>query len=356
MIKPLTSLRFFFAFMVFLHHLWFLLDENQFLHDLYDNVLKEGFIGVSFFFILSGFVLSYNYYDKFINGETKFRQFSLARIARIYPLHLLTLLIAIPLSLGENAISWGTKFMLHLFLLQSFVPSGDTYFFFNSVSWSISNEMFFYLMFPLLVFFLLKKQNVKIALGYILLIPILIFITNDSYHEAIFDVNPLTRIADFIIGIILYKIYIKRKDTEILNRKSIASIVEIGSIVLLAVFLSFHQYIPIGYRYSCYYWLPMTLLIYTFSYSKGIISNILSNRILVFLGEISFGFYMIHMLAIKYYEYLPQKFAALKYLLPKSYIEAIVVFVVTLILSMITYKWYETPANKFIKKKLGSKL
>ncbi len=355
MIKPLTSLRFFFAFMVFLSHLWLLKDESPFLRDLYNNIFYEGYIGVSFFFILSGFVLSYNYYDRLSTGETKVRQFGLARFARIYPLHLLTLLVAIPLSFGENLYSWVTKLFLNLFLLQSFVPSDNIYFFFNSVSWSISDEWFFYLMFPLIIYFLLKRKNLMVILSFILLIPLMLLFTDEGYHEKLFYISPLFRIADFTLGILLYKVYKKRKNTAWLNNKRNATIAEIGSILLLSLFVVLHNYIPQGYRYSCYYWTPMILLIYTFSYSKGAISNILSNKILVFLGEISFGFYMIHMLVIRYYEYLPQKFAALKYLFPKNYIEAIVVFFVTLILSMITYKWYETPANKFIKKKLGPK-
>lgn len=64
MIKPLTSLRFIFAFMVFASHLGFLnKSESNVLHWVYDSVFHEGYIGVSFFFILSGFILAYNYQD-----------------------------------------------------------------------------------------------------------------------------------------------------------------------------------------------------------------------------------------------------------------------------------------------------
>ncbi|MCB9046584.1 MAG: acyltransferase [Chitinophagales bacterium] len=325
MIKPLTSLRFFFALMVFFSHLWFLKDETPFLQHLYDDIFYEGYIGVSFFFILSGFVLGYSYHDKILCGETRFAQFWLARFARIYPLHLLTLLIAIPLSFKGALTEWITRFVLNLFLIQSFVPSDDIYFYFNSVSWSISDEWFFYIMFPFIVFLLYKRKYIKVAPVILLLIPIMLYLAKEAYHEKYFYINPLLRIGDFVIGVILYRLYRKRKDIEILRNRNAATIAEITSILALCVFFYFHNDIPQGYRYSCYYWPPMVMLIYTFSYSRGYLSDILSNKVLVYLGEISFGFYMIHMLIIRYYSYIPTKFPSFSVLMPKGYIEAYVV-------------------------------
>lgn len=356
MIKPLTSLRFFFALMVFVSHMWFLKDESPFMKQLYDDIFYEGYIGVSFFFILSGFVLGYNYHSKILSGEMKFSQFWLARFARIYPLHLLTLLIAIPLSLKGDATEWITRFVLNIFLIQSFVPSDGIYFYFNSVSWSISDEWFFYLMFPFLVFLMLRKRNLKFLPILILLIPVSLLLVKESYHEKYFYINPLLRIGDFIIGKLLFRVYNKRKEIEILNNRTVASIAEIGSIIFLAVFLYYHESIPQGFRYSCYYWPPMIFLIYTFSYSKGFISDLLSNKTLVYLGEISFSLYMIHMLVLRYYQYLPKKISALAPILPTNHTAAYIIFAISITASMVLYKYYELPMNKFIKKKMGPKL
>lgn len=356
MIKPLTSLRFVFAFMVFLSHLWFLLDESDFFKHLYDDIFYEGYIGVSFFFILSGFVLGYSYHDKILNGEVRFSQFWLARLARIYPLHFLTLMVAVPLSMRGDEVEWITRFVLNIFLIQSFVPSDDIYFYFNSVSWSISDEWFFYLMFPFLVFLMLRKKYLKFLPFLLLLIPISLFLVKESYHEKYFYINPLLRLGDFIIGKMLYRVYRKRKEIEILNDRKVATLAEIGSIILLSVFFYFHEDIGQGYRYSCYYWPPMIVLIYTFSYAKGAISDVLSNKFLVYLGEISFGFYMIHMLVIRYYAYLPQKIEFLSVIFPKGQIEAYIVFVISLVGSMLTYKYFEQPLNRFIKVRLSSKI
>ena len=356
MIKPLTSLRFFFALMVFVSHMWFLKEESPFLKQLYDDIFYEGYIGVSFFFILSGFVLGYNYHDKILSGEMKFSQFWLARFARIYPLHLLTLMIAIPLSFAGDATEWITRFVLNIFLIQSFVPSDGVYFYFNSVSWSISDEWFFYLMFPFLVFLMLRPRYLKFLPVLLLLVPVGLMLVKESYHEKYFYINPLLRISDFIIGKLLYRLYRERKDREILNNRNAATLAEIGSILFLGLFFYFHKEIPQGFRYSCYYWPPMIFLIYTFSYSRGAISDLISNRRLVYLGEISFGFYMIHMLVLRYYQYLPKKIPALASIIPANHVSAVIIFIISLICSMLLYKYFEIPANKFIKKKLGGKI
>lgn len=91
MIDTLTSLRLIFALMVFGAHCYVV-------DDFFDvHFFKEGFVGVSFFFVLSGFIIAYNYQEKLQTGEVSRRTFWVARIARVYPLHWLTLCIAVVL-------------------------------------------------------------------------------------------------------------------------------------------------------------------------------------------------------------------------------------------------------------------
>ena len=242
MIKPLTSLRFFFAFMVFLSHLWILEDETPFLRQLYDDIFYEGYIGVSFFFILSGFVLGYSYHTKILHGKIKFSQFWLARLARIYPLHLLTLLIAIPLSIRGDEVEWITRFVLNVFLLQSFVPSDDIYFYFNSVSWSISDEWFFYLCFPFLVFIMIKRKYLRFVPLVLLIVPIGLLLVKENYHEKFFYINPLMRIGDFILGKFLFRVYNYRKQKSPLNNRTNATLLEILSIAVSGSFCLLPQF------------------------------------------------------------------------------------------------------------------
>ena len=106
MIKPLTSLRFLFALMIFFHHLRFLQDYNSDIFNwLYVKIFWEGYIGVSFFFILSGFIIAYNYQEKILKKKISFKKFIIARISRIYPLHILTLILSLPIVFYNISIS-----------------------------------------------------------------------------------------------------------------------------------------------------------------------------------------------------------------------------------------------------------
>ena len=113
MIDSLTSLRFIFAIMVFGAHCY-VIDSFFSTH-----FFKEGFVGVSFFFVLSGFIIAYNYQKRLSENKITKRTFWVARIARIYPLHWLTLLIAVVLGnyvTASGATDWFKHFLASLTL------------------------------------------------------------------------------------------------------------------------------------------------------------------------------------------------------------------------------------------------
>lgn len=348
MIKPLTSLRFFFAIMVFTSHISFVKTEWGLYNWLQRNIFFEGYLGVSFFFILSGFVLSYSYKEKLLNKKISLRHFYLARLARIYPLHLLTLFLIIPYIIYTKSFVW-IKFFPNLLLLQSFIPTQSFFYSFNEPSWSISNEMFFYLLFPFYILTLEKYKFLKIFLfvffGFLLLI--LITKTPIYLHKTIFYVNPFIRSLDFILGIILFYFFKSEKIKHYFRKKSIASLLEIFAILIFLIFLIFHNFIDRGYRFSIYYWLPMCIIIISFAHQNGIISKILSHKFFVILGEISFGFYMFHFIIIQYALELKTKL----FFYINDLVIVFIIFIITLIISYFSFEWYEKPINKFIKKK-----
>lgn len=89
MIDSLTSLRFIFAMMVFGAHCYII-------DDFFDaHFFKEGFVGVNFFFVLSGFIIAYTYQENLLNRKLDKRTFWVARMARVYPLHWLTLFMLV---------------------------------------------------------------------------------------------------------------------------------------------------------------------------------------------------------------------------------------------------------------------
>jgi peptidoglycan/LPS O-acetylase OafA/YrhL len=344
MIKPLTSLRFFFAFMVFLSHIKMINPTNPFLLFLYDSFFSEGYLGVSFFFILSGFILALNYNSKIVNEITSYKEFWVARFARIYPLHFLTFLLAFPFVFNGNTVfnyALFQKTFANMFLIQSFFTDWNIHYSFNAPSWSISDEMFFYLLFPFIItlFYRFKKlQYLSIIL--LLIIPIGIFYMPTNLVHRFFYVNPLFRIVDFLIGILLFSLYNKKIFSKQILKNP--TLFEIFAILVFILFYYFHTYLPKGYRFSCYYWVPMIMIILVFAFQAGKISKILSHKYFVLLGEISFGFYLLHFVVINYFAYKI-------HLHIPVVLQVITVFLVTLILSYITYNYFELPANKYIK-------
>ncbi|MGS0748161.1 acyltransferase family protein [Halpernia sp. GG3] len=350
MIKPLTSLRFFFALMVFTSHLGFVQTHSSLYKWIARNVFFEGYLGVSFFFILSGFILTYSYENKILEKEISIKKFYVARFARIYPLHLITLLLILPFFIFKNNFSV-LEFLSNLTLTQSFVPLQNFYTSFNAPSWSISDEMFFYLLFPFYLIIFNKKhvfqKFLPILIGVFLLISITL--TPETFHKSYFYINPISRSLDFILGILLYKFY-KEHSLKIFYTSRKASFMEGFSIIIFLLFFAFHNFVTRGFRFSIYYWIPMCLIIYTFAHQKGFFSKILSASWLVLLGEISFGFYMIHYLVLEYGIWFKETFIIT--LNDISY--TLLLFLITVIISLLSYKLYEKPMNSFVKRKLST--
>lgn len=315
----------------------------------YDEVLHEGFLGVSFFFVLSGFILALNYKEKILQKEVSMKEFWVARVSRIYPLHLFTLLYSLPIFFSDifhAPFRYLKSLLANLFLVQSFVPSPEVYFGFNAVSWSISNELFYYLMFPLLlVLFYRYPKSIAITVGLFMLIPVTIYFTPRDIQVFIFSINPLVRIADFILGILLFKIFEFKLFSEWFRKSTSATIAEVSAVLLFILFFSFHNEVPVGYRFAVYYWIPMLCIIYVFAHSAGLLSKFLSYRVLVFLGEISFSFYMFHALTMRYIKAAERR---LDYT-PDVYYFVVFIFLVTLGISILSYYYLELPSNRRIR-------
>ena len=310
MINTLTSLRFIYAMMVLGAHCDVI--DNHF--DI--HFFKEGFVGVSFFFMLSGFIIAYNYQKKFSENKITKRTFWVARIARIYPLHWLTLLIAVALGnyvIASGTIDWCKHFLASLTLTNAYIPKDNYFFSFNSPSWSLCCEQLFYICFPFLIAF---TKDYRKLLSTFLICAIL-----------------------SIVGM-----YFTPMITS-----SQGSIIEIASI---ALFLSFYLYaaeIPKVYRYSCYYWIPIAFILISFSLQKGMVSRLLSNRLLVIGGEISYSFYLIHLFVLlSYAKWQKESDFHIDW-----YISIPLLFCVIILLSLLSYYYFEKPMNKLVKTLLS---
>jgi peptidoglycan/LPS O-acetylase OafA/YrhL len=123
-------------------------------------VVDNGYTSVSFFLLLSGFVLAYNYSDKAQQGQLSTRNFWVARLSRLYPIYLFALLMSVGMLMDEWHVrshaqfTWGL--VLTPFLMQGWSPSLST--FWNTPAWTMCTEAFFYLIFPLVILWKRPKK------------------------------------------------------------------------------------------------------------------------------------------------------------------------------------------------------
>ncbi|MNK18131.1 O-acetyltransferase OatA [compost metagenome] len=339
MIKPLTSLRFFFAFMVLLSHIPYKINH------IFYHLISNGAVGVSFFFILSGFILTLNYEERISNGYQK-RKFLIDRFLRIYPLHLLVLTIfALSFLLGSmNRILLLKQFVSHFFLIQNYIPIKEIYSSLNKPAWSICCEMFFYLCFPFLV--LRIKKNLIISLLFLILIPFLIFYINRE-NSLFLGINPFIRIPDFIVGILSYRLYKALKPYVSNISSSHFSIIEV--ILILFLFLSFYSFYGLNY-YQTFplYWIPMVFFIIGMGFSNGLIAKILSKSPFVILGEISYSIYMTHFFII----HILTTFFRDTFAFENRFTFLICVSFITISCSYLTYTLIEMKFSKHMKPHL----
>lgn len=264
-------------------------------------------IGVSFFFVLSGFILTYS-----SQGGLEPHRFYLGRVARLWPVHLVTLVLAA--TLLESARASGLPAISNVLLLQAWIPVVGFVFSLNAVSWSISDEVFFYLLFPLLRAKWLWKITALAAVftaGSLLSLDYLAPPVNPpwpspplgsfwSLHMIQF---PALRLLEFCIGVALGKLFLSRKANlgTVSECLAVAAILGFGllSDPLRVAFSS------IGFSHVGM-WLSQTggmlifaAAIYVFAHEGGAISRVLQTPTLVLLGNISFCTYMFHQIGLR---------------------------------------------------------
>lgn len=171
-----------------------------------------GDIGVSFFFILSGFVMSWGYGPSVSRGEFSTRSYFWHHFWRLYPLHVLlfALMLALDSRLGHKYDLVQT--LSTLFLVQSWIPSNHTLYNINAVSWFLCDTLFFYLIFKQLYAWLMSIDIRRRRYSYALLAFVSIYLIAASLVPADMTnctlyANPLLRTIDFAIGIMSYRLY-----------------------------------------------------------------------------------------------------------------------------------------------------
>ena len=293
MIRTLQSLRFFFIILVVLSH---------YIGSSFDF---GGECGVSFFFMLSGFVLSLAYSERIAKGSFSTKPFVVKQWIKIYPLHILTFIVMFALDIRLEKYCDITAVIANILLLQSWVPADSFYFVANSPSWFLCDILFFYVVFSSLNKYILRSDNRKllaISLVVILLYICLMAVLPTYLVNPILYANPLMRLLDFIVGIILYKLYVSDNGISLrdkLNGKSFltVSLMELSVILLVVITAILYPHLPQRVRTVSIFWLAIPLFIFFFAMTdkhSGVISKFLQVKTMLWLGNISFCIYIIH--------------------------------------------------------------
>ena len=279
---------------------------------------------VSYFFVLSGFVIAYRYPT--LPTRNAIAAFYWARLARVWPVHFVCLVAGIAVVPAAFWLSAdGVTFSilgLQVVLLNAWVPIERFVFGFNHVAWTISVECFFYLVYPILLMHLNTTWRSKLGATALLLVALTLLSywtdipalgdpsrPNDVSALALLYANPLARLFEFTLGATAAMLW-RRYRGRMRMRMSTATLIEVALLCAIAVDLYWAGHrasvwaSEIGSR--AFDWRVLTstpigtgacllyaVLIVSLADGSGLIAKALALRIPMLLGESSYSLYMI---------------------------------------------------------------
>ncbi|MCJ8155613.1 acyltransferase [Chryseobacterium sp. SSA4.19] len=346
------SLRFLSFLLVFLHHAG--LPQNSFL-----NYFSKGEIGVSFFFVLSGFLITYILIVDKINNQGKIplKGFFRRRILRIWPLYYAMVLFA-----------FFTPYLLNLFHLPSsndgYEPNWFLTFTFLEnykvmytgshpnvsplpVIWSLCVEEHFYIIWGILLYFISLKR----IPGLIITCLIIAFIFRLIYNILhIGQLDIFTNIDYFAFGAVPAYLFVFRKD--FINKLTRISAVYkyiyfVFVIIMITLPLEWFIFGSLNLRPAIFGSLFSVLILTTLG-GKNVF-KISDHTILAWLGKYTYGLYLIHLVPIMLFRKIGEKYQL------EWYVTLLLSFISTVILAFLSYHLFEKQFLK-LKNKPSSKL
>lgn len=282
-IDQLTFTRFIAAVCIVIFH--FAKEVELFYNNYTGFIFNQANLGVSYFFVLSGFVMMVAYGDK---NQINFFDYIKNRVARIFPVYYLAIFLVLSIMLFSN-FSWSDLF-LNLTLLQSWFPGKALTI--NYPGWSLSVELFFYLLFPFLFNVLYKKVNLKILFFISLVFWFLSQLyynyemKNDILKNSYLNYFPILHLNQFIIGNLFGLYFTSYKSHEKSN-----NILKI--ITLFFVFILILKYNKSVFLHNGAISLVFAYMILLIATSNDSITNFFSRKLFILLGEVSFGIYIL---------------------------------------------------------------
>jgi peptidoglycan/LPS O-acetylase OafA/YrhL len=264
-------------------------------------LVSMGQTGVTFFFMLSGFVLAWS-----MNRSTSKRQFYWRRFARIWPLHALTALAAVVLAIATQGDQSIPRFITSLLLVQGWLGDQQWVYAYNGVSWSLSCEAFFYAVFPFLAVRLSRLEPGKLfrvaatvfAAGVSLISVLLAFLPGFDWG-GLFYTFPAFRISEFIVGVCMA--IAMRKGWKPRFGVGVGAAAAVGSFLILEIvdgMAPWHTAGPVAGA-LCIPGFALLISAYANRDLSGGRPTFARAPMMVKLGEWSFSLYLVHELVLR---------------------------------------------------------
>jgi peptidoglycan/LPS O-acetylase OafA/YrhL len=355
----LTGLRIFAALAVYASHV----GPPRGAPKVIETFMESGYMGVTLFFTLSGFVLTINYFDRLQNpSKNAIRQFAVARLARVYPLYILILVYILVREHLFGISVWG--WWQHVLAIQAWnsnVYNADR---FNGPAWSVSVEVFLYACFPLLVLILARLQRPRAILGTgiavalsMVALAVWFILTNrsslpivdpGSAYRWLYEM-PLTRLGDFTLGILAARLYMQTRGYRGITRAG--GPMALGAALVIIILMCWRANFDSVWSWDLAYSFPCVVLIFALAVApRSVFSRALSVPLIILLGESSYAFYLVHAQALVY-------FGAVRWTVDVS-VTTIVYGAMTLgailCLAVGLHVMVERPARLYIRRLLGS--
>lgn len=284
---------------------------------------------ITVFVALSGFLMTCNYYDRprTAPGLRSAIAFSLKKIRKLYPLHLIMMAAALLFVLkgllaqpsARGVLSCAAQLVVSIFLLQTWIPSSRFWFCLNGVAWYLSVQAFLYAIFPPLLA-VLKKADVRrlrciaAVIFCAQCLASFVFWKAGLSGKAAFYLTylcPVFRAGDFTISCCMGCLYHSRKQESGLPGGAF-SLLELAAVLLASgcLFIAARQVGVLGavaFRYNVLFTPSAVLLVWLLAVGKGIISRLLSAKPFLWLAGLSPYGFLIHQVLIRYMEWTADK-------------------------------------------------
>ena len=313
--------RFIGAFTVLIFHT----AKNTSFYSQVPSLFQNGITWVHFFFLLSGFLLSYSYNNKEIN----IKKFYLTRLFKFYPLYIFTLLLF---------LKYKGKLIYNIFLLQSWIFGKALIF--NGPTWYLSTLISLLILFPALLSF--QKKHPKFFLYFVIITNIytyyafLTFVRysdNISIHHLI-NYSPIFHISSFVLGMGVYS------QIKNFKKKKYYSIFIILYFSFLILFVQYNKIIPYFSSLVAFSFTPLIMFLFL---DSGVISQMLGNSFFIYLGNLSFSLYVLHNPIFLLYEKFVHEI--------DSNYHFILFFIILFVISNLTKYFIENKCYKFLCSK-----